>query len=74
MQTAVETFGAFVNFGAEKDGLVHISQLSVRIPCVSHGPYSMTVLISQGLLIISSLLIIVLACLSKYFLPTLPWS
>ncbi|GAX79678.1 hypothetical protein CEUSTIGMA_g7119.t1 [Chlamydomonas eustigma] len=26
--TAVETFGAFVNFGAEKDGLVHISQLS----------------------------------------------
>lgn len=28
-QTAVEGYGAFVNFGAEKDGLVHISQLSV---------------------------------------------
>ncbi|KAJ9518367.1 hypothetical protein QJQ45_010310 [Haematococcus lacustris] len=26
--TKVDTFGAFVNFGAERDGLVHISQLS----------------------------------------------
>ncbi|KAG1656683.1 hypothetical protein FOA52_007253 [Chlamydomonas sp. UWO 241] len=26
--TAVEGYGAFVNFGADKDGLVHISQLS----------------------------------------------
>ncbi len=25
----MEVYGAFVNFGAEKDGLVHISQLSV---------------------------------------------
>jgi len=29
IQTAVEGFGAFVSFGAEKDGLVHISQVSV---------------------------------------------
>ena len=29
-QTNISTFGAFVNFGAAKEGLVHISQLSVR--------------------------------------------
>jgi len=28
-QVRVEQFGAFVNIGAAKDGLVHISQLSV---------------------------------------------
>jgi ribosomal protein S1 len=29
-QTGVEGFGAFVDFGAGTNGLVHISQLSVR--------------------------------------------
>jgi ribosomal protein S1 len=29
--TAIELYGAFVDFGAEKDGLVHISQISEKI-------------------------------------------
>jgi predicted RNA-binding protein with RPS1 domain len=27
----VEQYGAFVNIGSETDGLVHVSQLSVRL-------------------------------------------
>ena len=30
VQRSVEAYGAFVDIGAETDGLVHVSQLSVR--------------------------------------------
>lgn len=30
LQTSVEAYGAFVNIGADMDGLVHVSQLKVR--------------------------------------------
>jgi predicted RNA-binding protein with RPS1 domain len=29
LQTAIQAFGAFVDIGAESQGLIHVSQLSV---------------------------------------------
>jgi predicted RNA-binding protein with RPS1 domain len=37
-QSAIEGYGAFVNFGAKQDGLVHISQLSVSAKRDHAGP------------------------------------